>query len=220
MSDLERNVAYVLGHTLYLNITNRCPCACDFCIRTHGKSVGSGDNLWLEREPSQTEILSALSHYDLSQYKELVFCGYGEPTCRLDDLLWVCRRVRGLRNIPPIRVNTNGLSDLINGRSTAKSFKGLVDIVSVSLNASTPEGYVALCHPKFGLDALPAILKFTKEVVEYVPEVDMTVVDNGAPAEELAACEALCRQTGAHFRVRRYITTYEEEAQKPHPQIS
>ena len=68
MSDLDRNVAYVLGHTLYLNITNRCPCACDFCIRTHSKSVGSGDNLWLDREPTQTEIMVALSHYDLSQY--------------------------------------------------------------------------------------------------------------------------------------------------------
>ena len=219
MSDFYDNIAYVLGHTLYLNITNRCPCACDFCIRTHSKSVGTGDNLWLEREPTQTEIMAALAQHDLSQYRELVFCGYGEPTCRLDDLLWVCNKVRGIRDIP-IRVNTNGLSDLINGRSTAKSFQGLVDAVSVSLNASTPEKYVELCHPKYGLDALPAILTFTKDVVQYVPEVDMTVVDNGTPKEELAACEALCKQTGAHFRVRRDITTYEEEAKKPDPQIS
>lgn len=219
MSDFYDNIAYVLGHTLYLNITNRCPCACDFCIRTHSKSVGTGDNLWLEREPTQTEIMAALAQHDLSQYRELVFCGYGEPTCRLDDLLWVCNKVRGIRDIP-IRVNTNGLSDLINGRNTAKSFQGLVDAVSVSLNASTPEKYVELCHPKYGLDALPAILTFTKDVVQYVPEVDMTVVDNGTPKEELAACEALCKQTGAHFRVRRYITTYEEEAKKPDPQIS
>ena len=180
MSDFYDNIAYVLGHTLYLNITNRCPCACDFCIRTHSKSVGTGDNLWLEREPTQTEIMAALAQHDLSQYRELVFCGYGEPTCRLDDLLWVCNKVRGIRDIP-IRVNTNGLSDLINGRSTAKSFQGLVDAVSVSLNASTPEKYVELCHPKYGLDALPAILTFTKDVVQYVPEVDMTVVDNGYP---------------------------------------
>ena len=219
MSDFYDNIAYVLGHTLYLNITNRCPCACDFCIRTHSKSVGTGDNLWLEREPTQTEIMAALAQHDLSQYRELVFCGYGEPTCRLDDLLWVCNKVRGIRDIP-IRVNTNGLSDLINGRSTAKSFQGLVDAVSVSLNASTPEKYVELCHPKYGLDALPAILTFTKDVVQYVPEVDMTVVDNGTPKEELAACEALCKQTEAQFRVRRYNTTYEEDAKKPDPQIS
>ena len=204
----NNNIAYVLGHTLYLNITNQCPCACDFCIRTHSKSVGTGDNLWLESEPGTIDIMNALAD-----------CGYGEPTCRLRDMLWVCKKVRGLRDIP-IRVNTNGLSDLINGRSTAKEFHGLVDTVSVSLNASTPEKYVELCHPKFGLEALPAILKFTKEVVQYVPQVDMTVVDNGTPKEELAACESLCRETGAHFRVRRYITTYEEEAQKPNPQIS
>lgn len=215
----NNNIAYVLGHTLYLNITNQCPCACDFCIRTHSKSVGTGDNLWLESEPGTIDIMNALADYDLGKYRELVFCGYGEPTCRLRDMLWVCKKVRGLRDIP-IRVNTNGLSDLINGRSTAKEFHGLVDTVSVSLNASTPEKYVELCHPKFGLEALPAILKFTKEVVQYVPQVDMTVVDNGTPKEELAACESLCRETGAHFRVRRYITTYEEEAQKPNPQIS
>ena len=149
MSDFYDNIAYVLGHTLYLNITNRCPCACDFCIRTHSKSVGTGDNLWLEREPTQTEIMAALAQHDLSQYRELVFCGYGEPTCRLDDLLWVCNKVRGIRDIP-IRVNTNGLSDLINGRSTAKSFQGLVDAVSVSLNASTPQRHV---------DALPSQIR-------------------------------------------------------------
>ena len=73
MSDFYDNIAYVLGHTLYLNITNRCPCACDFCIRTHSKSVGTGDNLWLEREPTQTEIMAALAQHDLSQYRELVF---------------------------------------------------------------------------------------------------------------------------------------------------
>lgn len=216
---MSNNIAYVLGHTLYLNITNRCPCACDFCIRTHSKSVGSGENLWLDEEPHRTDVMNALAEYDLGQYRELVFCGYGEPTCRLDDLLWICRKVRGLRDIP-IRVNTNGLSDLINGRNTAPEFYGLVDAVSVSLNASTPEKYDAICHSQFGLDALPAVLKFTKEVGEYVPEVVMTVVDNDTPQVELDACAALCKETGAQFRVRRYITTYEEEAQKPDPQIS
>ena len=70
---MSNNIAYVLGHTLYLNITNRCPCACDFCIRTHSKSVGSGDNLWLEEEPNRVEVMNALADYDLGLYRELVF---------------------------------------------------------------------------------------------------------------------------------------------------
>ena len=140
-----------------MNLTNRCPNACDFCLRTHGPGVGDAESLWLDREPTRDEIWEDLSKRDLNAYPELIFCGYGEPTCRLEDMLWLCGKVRQASHIS-IRVNTNGLSDLINGRKTASEFDGLVDIISISLNASTPEKYQELCHSQFGLDALPAIL--------------------------------------------------------------
>ena len=197
-------ITYELKGNLYINLTNRCPNRCDFCLRTRGDSVGHQDSLWLEREPTKEEAWEDISKRDLLQYPQIVFCGYGEPTCRLDDMLWICQKLReaGISNI---RLNTNGLSDLINGRNTAPEFDGLFDMVSVSLNAPSPERYDEICHSKFGLDALPAILKFTTNVGLYVPTVFMTVVDKDLTPEEIAQCEELCNHTGARFRVRKFI---------------
>lgn len=197
-------ITYTLGNNLYINLTNRCPNACAFCLRTHGNGVGDADSLWLESEPTKEEVLEDLKKRDLSRYPQIVFCGYGEPTCRFDDMIWLCGKIKEICNTD-IRLNTNGLADLINGRSVAPELDGNLDVVSVSLNASTPEKYDAICHSKYGLEALPAIIKFTRAAGLYVPKVYMTVVNNNMPKEELAACEALCNTTGADFRVREYI---------------
>ena len=201
-------ITYVYGDNLYVNLTNRCPNRCEFCLRTTGDKVGDSGSLWLEREPTVDEIWASIEARDLSKYTQLVFCGYGEPTYRLDDILEICARVKAISNIP-IRVNTNGLSDLMHGKDTAPLFAGKVDSVSVSLNASTPEKYDALCHPEFGLDALPAILTFTKNVEKYVPHVRMTVVDTMTD-DELEACRALCAETGAEFEVRHYEPDWQD----------
>lgn len=197
-------ITYVYQGKLYVNLTNRCPNACDFCLRTHGDGVGDADSLWLSREPSREEILGDILRRDLTQYPQLVFCGYGEPTCRLEDMLWLCAKIRAVSGIS-IRVNTNGLSDLINGRSTAREFDGLVDVVSISLNAPTPERYDEICHSQFGLQALPAILRFTRAISFFVPRVVMSVVDRDLSEFEIEECERLCKSAGAKFRVRHYI---------------
>lgn len=197
-------ITYVYQGKLYVNLTNRCPNACDFCLRTHGDGVGDADSLWLSREPSREEILGDILRRDLTQYPQLVFCGYGEPTCRLEDMLWLCAKIRAVSGIS-IRVNTNGLSDLINGRSTAREFDGLVDVVSISLNAPTPERYDEICHSQFGLQALPAILRFTRAINFFVPRVVMSVVDRDLSELEIEECERLCKSAGAKFRVRHYI---------------
>lgn len=201
-------ITYSYGDNLYVNVTNRCPNACEFCLRVTGDKVGDSGSLWLEREPSKEEIWDGLCQRDLSQYGQLVFCGFGEPTYRLEDIVWVCGKVRAVSPIP-IRINTNGLSDLIHGQSTAPLFAGNFDFVSVSLNASTPERYDALCHSEYGLEALPAILQFTRDVSAYVPYVRMTVVDT-MPAEELEACRLLCESTGAKFTVRHYEPDWQD----------
>ena len=195
-------ITYVYKGNLYVNVTNRCPNRCDFCLRTTGDKVGDSGSLWLEREPTVEEMWDSIRSRDLTAYAQIVFCGYGEPTCRLDDILEVCRRIRAVSTIR-IRINTNGLSDLIHGKPTAPLFQGLADSLSISLNASTPEKYDALCHSQYGLDALPAILRFTKSVQQYVPHVRMTVVDT-MTAEELEDCRNLCEKTGAEFCVRHY----------------
>ena len=187
-------IAYAVGRNLYLNITNRCPCACTFCIRTMCDGAYGSDPLWLEHEPSMEEIRAALDKEDLSQYEEVVFCGYGEPTERLDILCETAKLLKS-RGVKTIRINTNGLSDLIHGRKTAADLKGLVDIVSVSLNAGTEAEYLKVTRPKYGAAAYPAMQQFALDCKQYVPQVMFSVVDI-LPQPELDAAQQLAEGSG------------------------
>ena len=196
---------YRVGDGLYVNLTNRCPCACTFCIRQNGDGVYGSDSLWLEREPTADEVCESIEA-NLVDCRELVFCGYGEPTERLDALLEVAARFKKTHPDIPVRVNTNGLSDLIAGEPTAHRFKGLVDTVSISLNAPTAEEYVALCRPKFGAVAYPTLLKFAEEVKGFVKDVMLTVVGTDALTfEKEAACRRVAAEHGVPLRVRRFV---------------
>ena len=195
---------YRVGDGLYVNLTNRCPCACTFCIRQNGDGVYGSDSLWLEREPTVDETCESIER-NLGDASELVFCGYGEPTERLDVLLEVAGRFKKVHPAIPIRVNTNGLSDLIAGKPTAHRFKDLVDTVSISLNAPTAEEYVALCRPKFGAAAYPALLKFAEEVKGFVKDVVLTVVGTESlTPEKEAACRRVAAEHGVPLRVRTF----------------
>lgn len=196
-------VTYQVKNGVYVNMTNRCPCACTFCLRQNGDGVYDSGPLWLRREPTVEEICASIDGWDLSRYGELVFCGYGEPTERLDDLLPVAKHIKSRSSIP-IRINTNGLSDLINGRETAPELAGLIDTVSVSLNATTPEDYLRLCRPKFGLASFDAMLSFTRACTAFVPDVVMTVVDVVTTPEEQARSRAIAESLGARLRIRPY----------------
>lgn len=197
-------ITYTVGNGLYINMTNRCTNRCDFCIRQNGAGAYGSDSLWLEREPTREEVLAAIEAADPTQYSEIVFCGYGEPTCRLDDLLWVCREIR-TRWKNPIRINTNGQASLINGRDTAPEFAGLVDTLSISLNECDAEKYDAVCHSDFGLDAFRGMLDFAVAVKPYVPEVVLSVVRQFLSPESLAECERICRDINVPIKIREYI---------------
>ncbi len=197
-------ITYTVGNGLYINMTNRCTNRCDFCIRQNGAGAYGSDSLWLEREPTREEVLAAIEAADPTQYSEIVFCGYGEPTCRLDDLLWVCREIR-TRWKNPIRINTNGQASLINGRDTAPEFAGLVDTLSISLNECDAEKYDAICHSDFGLDAFRGMLDFAVAVKPYVPEVVLSVVRQFLSPESLAECERICREIDVPIKIREYI---------------
>lgn len=196
-------ITYPVSKGIYVNITNRCPCSCTFCIRNHKDHVFESDTLWLDREPTVQEICDSLDTWNLEEYEEIVFCGFGEPTVRLYDLLEVARYIKSKSNIK-IRINTNGLADLIWNKSTATELKGLIDTVSVSLNATNKEDYLKVVRPKFGIESFDAMLKFTKECTGYVPSVIMTVVDVVTTKEEQEACRKICESVGAIFRVRPY----------------
>lgn len=196
-------ITYVVKNGIYVNMTNRCPCACTFCLRQNGDGIFGSGPLWLEREPSVKEVCDSIDTWELTEYDEVVFCGYGEPTERLEELLQVAAHIKEKSDIK-IRINTNGLSDLIWGEKTAPKLKGLIDTVSVSLNATNKEEYFRMVRPKFGPDSYDAMLRFTKECTEYVPEVVMTVVDVVTSKEEQERCREICEALGATLRVRPY----------------
>ncbi len=196
-------ITYPVKNGIYVNMTNRCPCACTFCLRHNGAGVYGSDSLWLEREPTVGEVCDSIDTWDLTQYSEVVFCGYGEPTERLEDLLKVAAHIKSKSNIK-IRINTNGLADLIRNEKTAPKLKGLIDTVSISLNATNKEDYFKVVRPKFGIESYDAMLSFTKDCADYVPNVVMTVVDVVTSKEEQEACRKICESVGATLRVRPY----------------
>lgn len=196
-------ITYPVKNGIYVNMTNRCPCACTFCLRHNGEGVYGSDSLWLEREPTVEEVCESIDAWDLTKYSEIVFCGYGEPTERLDDLLKVAAHVKSKSDIM-IRINTNGLADLIWNEPTAPKLEGLIDTVSISLNATDKEEYLKVVRPKFGICSYDAMLKFTKECTNYVPNVIMTVVDVVTTKEEQELCRKICESVGATLRVRPY----------------
>ena len=200
-------ISYEYEGALYVNLTNRCDCACVFCLRHNGhKGSIYADDLWLDHEPTREEALADLLSRDLAGYPEIVFCGFGEPTFRLDDILWLVDRMKEqVPALPPIRINTNGHASLIQGRDVCPDLQGRIDVLSISLNGSTAEEYVAVTRPRDGVRAWEAMLDFTREAAKYVPEVVMTIVDKDKSPEEIAACRSLCEDLGARFRVRSYI---------------
>lgn len=200
-------ITYVYGRNLYVNTTNRCDMNCTFCLRHTGDGVGTGSDLWLDREPTREEILADIRKRNPAEFDQLVFCGYGEPSYRLDDILWVCEQLKGEGFPLPIRMDTNGHADLINGKETVPLMAGKLDILSISLNDATPERYVERCRPAFGAESFQAMLDFARAAVKVIPTVIMTVVDN-IPQEEIEACRVLCEELGATFRVRAYSTDW------------
>ena len=196
---------YEVGDGLYVNLTNRCPCACRFCIRTKSDGAYGSDSLWLDREPAAAEVCAEIDRR-LSGHRELVFCGFGEPTERLDTLLEVADGVRARHPGLPIRVNTNGLSDLIAGEPTAARFAGRVDTLSVSLNAATAEEYLELCRPKFGLGSYAAMLDFVRAARNHVPNVVLSVVRTPElTPEKESACRAIADGLGLPLRIRTFV---------------
>jgi len=201
-------ITYQVKNAVYVNLTNRCPCNCTFCLRHNGPGVFGSGPLWLEREPTLEETIESLGQWDYERFREVVFCGYGEPTERLDVLLAAAAHLKGQDPTLRVRVNTNGLSDLIHGKPTAPLFVGKVDCLSISLNTDDPAEYLSVCRPKFGAAAYPAMLKFTQEAAALLPSVVMTVVGEPITSlEKQERCRKIAEGLGARLRVRPYEQT-------------
>lgn len=199
----KMNISYEIGNKLYLNITNKCPCNCTFCIRHNGDGAYGSDTLWLAHQPDFDEVKANLEKRDLDKYEEIIFCGYGEPTTEFELLKKTAEFVSS-KTHTRLRINTNGLGSLINNRDIAPEFKGIMDTVSVSLNASDEKAYNEVTRPSFkNVNCFQAMLDFAKEVKKYVPDVMLTVVDV-IGEEEIKKSQAVADSIGIKLRVREY----------------
>lgn len=188
------------GATVYVNLTNRCPCACTFCLR-QTKEMEEGHSLWLKKEPTVEEVIQEFQKYDLDNFKEVVFCGFGEPLERVEDVVQIAGILKHFRRDLPIRINTNGLANLIHQRDVTPELKGRIDTVSISLNAPDAGEYDALTRSRFGKESFQAMLDFASLCRQYVPHVVMTVVDIIGD-EKIQRCQAICDELGVKLRVR------------------
>lgn len=195
------NILYKVHNNLYVNLTNRCPCACTFCLRQTMDTVGESDSLWLKEEPDLKTVKAEFMQRNMDEYEEVVFCGFGEPTERIDLLLETAKFVKETYR-KPVRLNTNGLGNLIHGRDIVPELEGVIDTVSISLNTPDREAYLALVRPKFGEQSFDAMLAFAAECVRYVPNVVLTTVDTTITKEQEAECAKICASIGAKYRIR------------------
>jgi TatD DNase family protein len=192
-------VAYTIRDSVYLNVTSSCTNACIFCQRSFNPVV-KGHDLRLDRDPTPDEMLLGLESENWQGRSEVVFCGYGEPTIRLTEILEVASRIRELRPSVRIRLNTNGLGNLYHRKNIVPDLADAVDIVSVSLNAQDGETFEKLCRPGVGPDAFGSLLDFSRKCVDAGLKVILTVVEH--PEVDIKACRAIAEKMGAAFRIR------------------
>lgn len=194
-------ILYKVHNNLYVNLTNKCPCACTFCLRQNMDHVGESKSLWLEREPSAEEVIAEFAKFDMSRFNEVVFCGFGEPTEAFEVLKKVAAFVKETYHMP-IRLNTNGLGNLVNGRDITPEMEDLIDTVSISLNTPNADRYHELVRSKFGDKSFDAMLDFARSSTKYVTNVVMTTVDTTITKEEEEECRRICDSIGAKYRIR------------------
>jgi len=190
-------VAYMIRSSLYLNITNRCSNRCTFCPKFEEFTV-KGHELKLSHEPNFAEVMAAVE--EKSGYGEVVFCGYGEPLIRLDLVKEVAAELkrRGVR----VRINTDGQANLVHGRNILPELAGLVDTVSVSLNAADPETYQRLCNTPFGAAGFQGVCDFLREATKHIPQVVASAVT--VPGLDVDRVRELAATLGIEFREREY----------------
>ena len=202
MSNQNQEILYVYKNKVYLNITNKCPCACTFCIRSKKDAIGNASNLWLDHNPSFEEVKKAVDSFNFDGYDEIIFCGYGEPTNSFDVLIKTAQYLRQKLNIK-IRVNTNGLGSLINERDISEELCKNVDFISISLNCSNKEDYLKIVRPKFGIKSYDEMLDFAKKCKKYTDNVVLSVVDV-IGEDEVEKCRKIADNLGITLRVRKY----------------
>ncbi|WP_092059166.1 TIGR04100 family radical SAM protein [Butyrivibrio sp. INlla14] len=195
------DIIYTYKDSVYANITNKCNCRCTFCIRFLKDGIGNADTLWHQQNPSKEEVIKTIREYDFTGYSELVFCGYGEPTCALDILLAaakVAKEEKGLK----VRLNTNGLGNEENGRNIVPELASVVDSISISLNAPDSAAYEKVTRPLVE-NAFDKMVDFARKAKDSIGQVKWSIVDV-LPKEDIEKCRRLSEETGIDLRIRHF----------------
>ena len=195
------DIIYTYKDSVYANITNKCNCRCTFCIRFLKDGIGNADTLWHQQNPSKEEVLKTIREYDFTGYSELVFCGYGEPTCALDILLAaakVAKEEKGLK----VRLNTNGLGNEENGINIVPELASVVDSISISLNAPDSAAYEKVTRPQVE-NAFDKMVDFARKAKEKIGQIKWSIVDV-LPKEDIEKCRRLSEETGIDLRIRHF----------------
>ena len=196
-ADQSTRIAYTIRNSLYLNITNRCTNACTFCAKFNDFTV-KGHQLCLQSEPDLDEVLTAIG--DPTRFEEVVFCGYGEPLIRLDLVKAVAKKLKEQKII--VRINTDGQANLVHQRNILPELEGLVDSISISLNAADAATYQKICRSEFGEESYTAVKTFLTEAKKYIPTVTASAV--ALPGLDIDACRQVADELGVAFRARAY----------------
>lgn len=200
-------IVYQFKGALYINLTNRCPNACVFCAKSKGSKMFNGYNLDLGgKEPTAQEVLAEIDKQIAAGFtpKEIIFCGYGEPTMALPILLEVAKNLKSKYSYP-LRLNTLGLGSLVWGRDITKELAPYIDKVNISLNATDNETWLKIVRPapKYAEKSFKAMQDFVRCAAKNIKEVAVSVVSNQGIDTEKA--EKLAHSLGAKFFVREYF---------------
>lgn len=192
---------YVLSDGIYINLTNKCSNDCEFCIRNHSNGIQDYE-LWLDKEPTAQEVVQEIEKLGVANYKEVVFCGFGEPMYRYDAIKIIADYVHSKGGVT--RINTNGQANLILGYDVTGDFAKYIDIVNVSLNATNKVKYQKICKSCYGESSYDAMLEFAAKCVGKCKRTILSVVDC-IGADEIAAAQTIAKHIGAELRVREEI---------------
>ena len=196
--------SYVYANNLYLNITNRCMMACPYCIKHKWAGKFRGNSLKLDKEPTVEQVIESIG--DPTKYGEIIFCGYGDALIRLPEVIEISKWLKS-KNVR-VRINTAGLANRYYGKNILPALKGLVDVISISLNGSNPQEHNKLNNPMFKEESFNEILKFAEAAKEYIPTVVVTAVE--LPGLDVSKVKDVVKSIGVHFRVRPYLDEYEQ----------
>ena len=193
---MSQQISYQIGNALYLSINDRCTLECRFCPKTSGDFHVKGYDLTMDHRPTAEEIIASVDAP--ARYDEIVFCGYGEPTLRLKTLLQVATALK--QHQVKIRLNTDGLGNLVHKRNILPELSGLIDAVSVSMNAQDEQTYNLHCQPQLS-GSYQAMLDFLQQAPKYIPRVTATAI-HGLQGVDIAACRKIAGELGVNFRQR------------------